>query len=528
MDTRAAQPVLGGFAAVGTERITSLSTYTAFGFACQLPSGRLALICREGASHVDTSGAIVMRTTTDGGATWSGPSVVYDSIHDDRNVSGGITPDGRLIVFLCRLKANGASDRGFVTSDDEGRMWSAFKLHPAVQSTSYNTVYGGMVAIGNGRLMQPWHVEATGGATTFEVHVAFSDDGGTSWGGDVTVYSGPNDTSETSFAYLGSGDIVGISRHGPFGSFWQYVSRDNGITWTNLGLANFDESDHRTASPWLQVIRQDRGSPLVACYFGERTHGFIRCSVADAGAVLTSATVWSASTPVSPHISDILAYPTVVHKDGDPSGYGVYFSEIDPYHTRIHTLRTNVDRKLGIGVGFPSARLDVHDVTSSATVACFSRGTQAEDPQIVTTFGHPVVKIGGQEYGADGLETVGLGYTSANYPEPAAEIGFKTTSLSGGGKGALVFATRDAPAGPATERVRIDANGNVGIGVVPDVSAGPGLHVASGTLRLGLSAPVPSSSYPGKPGEMRCDGAFVYHCYAPNLWRRIPIPTEVW
>jgi hypothetical protein len=70
--------------------------------------------------------------------------------------------------------------------------------------------------------------------------------------------------------------------------------------------------------------------------------------------------------------------------------------------------------------------------------------------------------------------------------------------------------------------MRIDANGNVGIGTTsPAISSGVGLHIGGSTLRLADARTPASSTATGNQGEICWDSSFLYVCIATNTWRRI-------
>jgi hypothetical protein len=86
---------------------------------------------------------------------------------------------------------------------------------------------------------------------------------------------------------------------------------------------------------------------------------------------------------------------------------------------------------------------------------------------VTTTFGTPLIKVGGANSwaGNGSIYSIGFGYNNGSTVKSPAEIGFDTTSATGVTKGDLVFATRDVTTDTApTERMRISSSGNVGIG----------------------------------------------------------------
>jgi len=126
----------------------------------------------------------------------------------------------------------------------------------------------------------------------------------------------------------------------------------------------------------------------------------------------------------------------------------------------------------GLGIGTSSPYAKIQGFTSSATlpVGWVYRSTQGSGSAIPTTFGYPYLQIGAGEFASSGtaIQTIGFGYVSTNGNFPPAEIGINTTSTSGQTLGDLVFATRSVTTNTAaTERMRLDASGNLGIGVTP-------------------------------------------------------------
>jgi hypothetical protein len=100
------------------------------------------------------------------------------------------------------------------------------------------------------------------------------------------------------------------------------------------------------------------------------------------------------------------------------------------------------------------------------------------------TVANEYMHLGGGEQAVGGLRLMGFGY-QAGETYPSAYMGFVETSVAGSGKGELIFGTRNVTTDTQpTERIRIDAAGNVGIGTT---SPGAKLDVA-GAIKLSDTA----------------------------------------
>jgi len=226
--------------------------WNAYGITCVLPSGKLAIVYREGISHASVGdvGIIRIRTSIDSGNTWSEAITIQsDDTYDLRNVTGGVSPDGRLVVAIIRYDPGATSYSGFIDaryiySEDEGETWSdpAILSEPEGASNWYD-FHGAMIAIGDGLVLLPAYGDD---GTNYSEYVLRSSDGGKTWDEPVTVATSTTlQWDEASHVYLGNGTIVGLCRIHNDTTLRQVLSYDNGLTWTDQGYVLFDS--------WLSI-----------------------------------------------------------------------------------------------------------------------------------------------------------------------------------------------------------------------------------------------------------------------------------
>ena len=152
---------------------------------------------------------------------------------------------------------------------------------------------------------------------------------------------------------------------------------------------------------------------------------------------------------------------------------GIYYPAADTFAvTTGGAERYRVDSSGNVGVGLtPRVKLDVNggllvnnygtssnyaplSVTTASTITTPSTFTNAINIWNPTTVG--------------AYSNITFGYNALGLTNAPAYIGFVSTTSTSGGFGDLVFGTRSVGTDTAaTERVRIDSSGNVGVGVTP-------------------------------------------------------------
>lgn len=199
-------------------------------------------------NHIGNTGRIVMRTSNDNGDTWTNPITIFNSPYDDRNIHGGITEDGRIIVTFRKFDAPTTThiEYCFMYSDDKGQTWDGpFTVATEGVSSGTNQIFGNNNIGYYNCILSSKYCE-----------LRHSWDG-SNWDSIVYIWdyrlTNQYKISEASFAYLGYGVIIGLFRNESniFGeNYYQVESYDYGKTWTEPTLTNIANGLF-CPSPWI-------------------------------------------------------------------------------------------------------------------------------------------------------------------------------------------------------------------------------------------------------------------------------------
>ncbi len=225
--------------------VTSVTSgHLAFPDVTRLSDGRLLLVYRQGASHVDKTGRIMKQFGTADGLTWTDPEVLYDAPNiDDRDPSVAMLSNGDVLVTYFQYRQLPLADGTLAVhhcfagrSHDDGATFGTFvqvdpgDMNPtdAVLDASGHWVDGS----GNPIIVQ--------GCSSAVVE----------WQGKVVLptYGGQS----LNLANLAGSAKSRISR---------YESTDWGDTWTGGVVAADKATDHWLEEPALVVV--DDGSVLM-------------------------------------------------------------------------------------------------------------------------------------------------------------------------------------------------------------------------------------------------------------------------
>lgn len=121
---------------------------------------------------------------------------------------------------------------------------------------------------------------------------------------------------------------------------------------------------------------------------------------------------------------------------------------------------------------------------------------------IPTALGTPYLAIGGTEYNASGIQTIGFGYTDGTRIAPPIEIGYVTTNTTGGTFGDFIIGTRSVSSNTAvTERVRVKSTGETILGDSTNNSTAS----TTGITFAGTARPTASLYFSSTAGTCRTD-----------------------
>lgn len=217
------------------ERIIAVKGGGYFPVMIKLADGSLAAVLRGGAGHVGLGGRLDVIRSTDGGHTWSKPTVAVDSPWDDRNPAFGQMPDGTLVLGYSEARSyrpDGTFDLSagpylgfYVTSSDGGATWSAKR--PLPEPWPSPSPFGKIIVGKDGTAMMSVYRMPSG-----ETGILRSKDNGKTWGDYSQVFKSPN-ADETQIFEFPDGRLTAFTRLEGQNQFGLLLSEsdDHGRTW---------------------------------------------------------------------------------------------------------------------------------------------------------------------------------------------------------------------------------------------------------------------------------------------------------
>jgi len=454
---------INGYVAQNAPTSLSSTSYESFPLMVRGQSNKIFLFYRQGADHATSKGVIRMRTSNDGGGTWSSDGIIAsDTIYDCRNVSGGVTPTGRIVLFYMRYNftASTSFDQGFIYSDDDGSTWSNYQTIPSGTHTFFSP-YGEMISIGNNKLMLCWYGE-TPATPTYSTYIITSSDNGLTWSSAIAVLTSTSlRYGESSYAYLDGGIIVGHVRNSTGSPLYQVISTNNGATWTNQGVTTVDTAAQ--VSPMLATFIDPNNQKYIASFYANRGDNKLKVSIAEYATAVAGVSGWT-RTDIDSHTWTDFGYPTVVksrennkfliayYKAASTTLASIYFKNYTPNYGSIAVTGTisasgNISSSANVSA---VADISGKDLKSSNTL---------QIKGVVTVF--PTAGNGLEAYNSTATASIIQAYN-------------RTTSVFNGlnFRGSILQFFIDA-----TEAMRIHASRGVSIGNATDLGAGT-LNVA--------------------------------------------------
>lgn len=222
--------------------------HTSEGFLVTLKNGDIIHFFRQDplitGDHIGNSGGIYKRVSSNNGKSWSIPVIVYNDEFDDRNIRGGITEEGYIIIFFRRYQAKNwsAVDLNYIISKDDGKSFNLktkldFKIDPKINEIWIDN----FLQIGKNKYLLPVHGVGYCEMKTF----SFIDQNlkfGNNWIWDKTITM-PLGIDEP-YCCLNGDKLICLFRDESVShsNYYQSTSSDLGKSWSNPVKTNIGDS----------------------------------------------------------------------------------------------------------------------------------------------------------------------------------------------------------------------------------------------------------------------------------------------
>ena len=223
----------------------------------RLQTDELLGVVRGGAAHRGQEGRLDLLRSSDGGKTWTGPTLLVDGSTDDRNPGLGQLADGTIVAAYTIItweydsiggqpKKTGQRNEGVHTirSSDNGKTWSAPERSEGIAALYTKEAGTGMSGSPYGKIVQ-----LPDGTALMAVYFNFPDarkhqswmfrstDGGATWG-DPTLLG--EHFNETGLVILRDGRVLAAMRS-EVGRYLEIIeSGDQGRTWSKPARVTAD------------------------------------------------------------------------------------------------------------------------------------------------------------------------------------------------------------------------------------------------------------------------------------------------
>jgi sialidase-1 len=202
--------------------------------------GTLLAFCEGRKTSASDAGDIdlLVKRSTDEGATWSDSEIAHEEGGDAENTIGNPCPIVDTSPSVAHLLFTRNNERIFYTSsDDDGNAWAApIEITNVLEDfdfpwTRVGTGPGHGLQLSSGRLIVPvWLNERIG--YNYRSSVIYSDDGGATWHAGGLVGPEVADTNECMAVEMSDGTIYLNMRAKDSNSRTVAWSEDGGVTWS--------------------------------------------------------------------------------------------------------------------------------------------------------------------------------------------------------------------------------------------------------------------------------------------------------
>ncbi len=314
--------------------------HVAFPGICKTKGGDLVVVYRDGLTHASgkpDDGRIMAVRSTDGGATWSEPALVYDDPeYDDRNAAVSCMDDGTLCVIFDKYLDGPDGKRHhwawMTTSRDDGATWS----EPVKVSKTPNVhTRSRALDLGDGKWLIPYS-ESTNSPTAASFVALYDPKSGEFEEIAITPRGNRALADETSIVKTSDGRLLGLIRSNRDPQLFQVESEDGGRTWSEPKPSGIPSQ----FTP-CEVIRLTDGRLVCAFSFRERRNERLVVS-RDGGKT------WDVENGIdlfdgTRDVGGDRSYPSCIQLDDETLGCVVYETKAKPEGGRVYFVRIPID-----------------------------------------------------------------------------------------------------------------------------------------------------------------------------------------
>lgn len=293
-------------------------------------------IFNDSVSHTEDANAkISMVKSTDRCRTWGSKTLVYDpdttgAIYP-KGIAVGYGSDGRLhMLFDCHTDfgAGSTNTMHYAYSDNDGTSWTVSDISASLPSDALASYRCTDKIIENNGVLMGCFYKYTQEADQTEIasYIFRSTDNGANWTAITVKAKSAVNRNEGSIIGLDSTRVLCLLRDESTLEFHQYLSSDNGASFSEIGAAAFGETLTGAGPPSLNKL-QINGSDVIAHYYADRNRDQLKVVYGLPAGLISGVSGWNLTTKyvIYQGTDDFhLQYGTVIHTNGGFSGYGMF------------------------------------------------------------------------------------------------------------------------------------------------------------------------------------------------------------